>query len=115
MRPLPYFDEFYERKLRGSLGLTDAEAVLDLRGASPERAEASVKDMLERSRFGAGKTVAVRLDAPPPGGGETLFQPVGRLLLDAKRRGWIERLQTLPSQDGLGFYVGLAGRPARDG
>ena len=70
--------------------------------------------MLERSRFGAGKTVAVRLDPPPEGGGETLFQPVGRLLLEAKRRGWIERLQTLPAADGLGFYLTLSGNAARN-
>jgi hypothetical protein len=106
---LPFFEEYYEGKLRGSLGLTDAEAVLDLRGVPLPRAEASIKEMIERSRFGAGKTVAVRLDPPPEGGGETLFQPVGRLLLDAKRRGWIDRLQTLPAGDGLGFYVALAG------
>ena len=112
---MPFFEEYYEGKLRGSRGVTDAQAVLDLRGASPTQAEASVKDMLERSRFGAGKTVAIRLDPPREGGGETLFQPVGRLLLDAKRRGWIERLQTLPAQDGLGFYVALAGKPPRDG
>jgi hypothetical protein len=110
---LPFFESYYEGKLRGSLGVTDAEAVLDLRGASPAQAEASIKDMLERSRFGAGKTVAVRLDPPPEGGGETLFQPIGRLLLDAKRRGWIERLQTLPAADGLGFYLALAGNGAR--
>ena len=110
---MPFFDDYYERKLRGSLGLTDAEAVLDLRGAPLERAQASLKDMLERSRFAAPKTVAICLDPPTPGGGETLFQPIGRLLLDAKRRGWIERLQTLPSQDGLGFYVGLAGKRAK--
>ena len=110
---MPFFESYYEGKLRGSLGLTDAEAVLDLRGASPTQAEASIKDMLERSRFGAGKTVAVRLDPPPLGGGETLFQPVGRLLLEAKRRGWIERLQTLPAADGLGFYLALAGNEAR--
>ena len=34
-------------------------------------------------------------------------------LLDAKRRGWVDRLQTLPSQDGLGFYIALAGRPEK--
>jgi hypothetical protein len=107
---LPHFDEFYANKLRGSLGVTDAESVLDLRGAPRPQAEASLADMLERSRFAKGKTVAVRLDGPSPGGGETLFQPVGRQLLDAKRRGWVERLQTLPAQDGLGFYVALAGR-----
>ena len=112
---MPHFEDFYANKLRGSLGLTDAEAVLDLRGADRTRAEASLTDMLERSRFTKGKAVAIRLDAPPEGGGETLFQPVGRLLLDAKRRGWIERLQTLPAADGLGFYVALAGRPASKG
>ncbi|MEH3145835.1 MAG: hypothetical protein PGN34_10910 [Methylobacterium frigidaeris] len=109
---MPHFDEFYANKLRGSLGVTDAEAVLDLRLADRTKAEASLTDMLERSRFAKGKTVAVRLAAPFPGGGETLFQPIGRLLLEAKRRGWIERLQTLPAQDGLGFYVALAGKPA---
>ena len=110
---MPHFEDFYANKLRGSLGLTDAESVLDLRAANPARAEASLADMLERSRFAKGKTVAIRLDPPPEGGGETLFQPVGRRLLDAKRRGWIERLQTLPAGDGLGFYVALAGRAAR--
>jgi hypothetical protein len=109
---MPYFDEFYEGKLRGSLGVADADALLDLRGASRARAEASIRDMLERSRFAQPKTVAVRFDPPPDGGGETLFQPVGRLLLEAKKRGWIERLQTLPAHDGLGFYVALAGKPS---
>jgi hypothetical protein len=111
---LPFFESYYEGKLRGSLGVTDAETILDLRGAPRAQAEASIKDMLERSRFASGKTVAVRLDPPPEGGGETLFQPVGRLLLDAKRRGWIERLQTLPAQDGLGFYILLAGKQPRE-
>jgi hypothetical protein len=112
---LPHFDDFYAAKLRGTLGVTDAEAVLDLRVATLPQAEASLKDMLERSRFAEGKTVAIRLAPPPEGGGETLFQPVGRVLLDAKRRGWIDRLQTLPAADGLGFYVALAGRPERGG
>ena len=111
---MPHFDEFYANKLRGSLGIAEAEAVLDLRGVARAKAEASLKDMLERSRFAQPKTVAIRLDPPAEGGGETVFQPVGRLLLDAKRRGWIERLQTLPAHDGLGFYVALAGKPARD-
>ena len=112
---MPHFEDFYANKLRGSLGLTDAESVLDLRGAAWPQAEASLGAMLERSRFGKGKVVAIRLDPPPEGGGETLFQPVGRLLLHAKRRGWIERLQTLPAEDGLGFYVALAGKLAQDG
>ncbi len=111
---MPHLEDFYANKLRGGLGVTDAESVLDLRGAPWVQAEASLNDMLQRSRFTKNKTVAIRLDAPPEGGGETLFQPVGRLLLDAKRRGWIERLQTLPAEDGLGFYVALAGKPQRE-
>lgn len=108
---MPHFEAFYETKLRGTLGLADAAAILDLSGVARESAEAGVTEMLERSRFAQGKSVAIRLDPPPEGGGETLFQPIGRLLLEAKRRGWIERLQTLPARDGLGFYVALAGRP----
>ena len=111
---MPHFEDFYANKLRGALGLTDAESVLDLRGANRQRAEASLDDMLQRSRFSKGKTVAIRLDPPPEGGGETLFQPVGRRLLEAKRRGWVDRLQTLPAADGLGFYVALSGKPQRE-
>ena len=111
---MPHFDEFYADKLRGGLGVVDAESVLDLRGASREQAAASIQDMLERSRFAQGKAIAIRLDPPPEGGGETLFQPIRKALLEAKKRGVIDRLQTLPAQDGLGFYVVLAGKPERD-
>jgi hypothetical protein len=111
---MPHFEEFYADKLRGGLGVVDAESVLDLRGVSREQAAASIQDMLERSRFARGKSVAIRLDPPPEGGGETLFQPIGKALLEAKKRGWIDRLQTLPAQDGLGFYVMLAGKPMRE-
>ena len=68
-------DPFDLNKLRGSLGLADAEAVLDLRGAPRVRAEASIRDMLERSRFAAAKTVAVRLDPPPEGGARPCSSP----------------------------------------
>jgi hypothetical protein len=111
---MPHFDEFYADKFRGSLGVADAEAVLDLRGVSREKAAASLQDMLERSRFAARKSVAIKLDPPPEGGGETFFQPIGKALLEARKRGWIDRLQTLPARDGLGFYVGLAGRRERN-
>lgn len=110
---MPHFEEFYAAKLRGSLGIAEADAVLDLREASREQAAASIQDMMERSRFAERKSVAVRLASPPEGGGETLFQPVGKALLEAKRRGWIDRLHTLPARDGLGFYVVLSGRPER--
>ena len=112
---MPHFEEFYANKLRGGLGVVDADSVLDLRSASREQAAASIQDMLERSRFAAAKSVAIRLAPLAEGGGETLFQPIGKALLEAKKRGWIARLQTLPAQDGLGFYVVLAGKPEREG
>ena len=66
----------------------------------------------EAQPFADAKSVAIRLSPPPEGGGETLFQPVGKALLEATKRGWIDRLQTLPAQDGLGFSRGLSGKPA---
>jgi hypothetical protein len=109
--PMPFFDDIYAAKLRGNLGLADAESVIDLRGVSRQRALTSIKEMLERSRFAEGKSVAVLIDPASPTSGETLFQPVGRLLLEARRKGWVERLTPLPARDGAGFYVALAGRP----
>jgi hypothetical protein len=111
---MPHFEEYYANKLRGSLGVAEAESVLDLRGASREQAAASIQEMLERSRFAVAKSVAIRLEAPPEGGGETLFQPIGKALLEARKRGWIDRLHTLPAHDGLGFYVVLAGKPQKE-
>jgi hypothetical protein len=109
---MPFFDDFYAGKLRGSLGTADAQAVLDLRGAPLPQAQASLEALIERSRFGPEASVAVRIDAPVQGGGETLFQPVGRLLLQARRKGLVARLHPLPAHDGLGFYVVLTGRVA---
>ncbi|KQP51927.1 hypothetical protein ASG40_04865 [Methylobacterium sp. Leaf399] len=111
---MPHFEDVNADKLRGSLGVTDAESVLDLRETNRPTAEASLKEMIERSRFSRGKTVAIRLAPPPEGGGETLFQPVGRMLLEAKRKGFVDRLHPLPAGDGLGFYVALAGKPQRE-
>jgi hypothetical protein len=113
---MPHFEQFYANKLRGSLGLTDAEAVLDLRGATREQAAASIQGHAgaqpvrgQQDRGGAPRS-------PARGrAGETLFQPIGRALLEAKKRGWVDRLQTLPSRTGLGFYVALAGRPSGPG
>ncbi len=111
---MPHFDAFYADKLRGGLGRADADAVLDLRSAGIEQGIRSLEAMIERSRFGETRSVAILIDPPPEGGGETLFQPIGRLLLDAKKRGWVLRLNPLPARDGLGFYAELAGKPERE-
>ena len=101
---MPHFERFYEAKLRGALGVADAKAVLDLRGLDLGAAEAALADLVARHP-GAPATVAVRIDSPGEGGGETLFQPVGRTLLAARRLGLIAHLHILPAEDGLGFYV----------
>lgn len=108
---MPHLEPYYADKLRGARGVADADAVLDLRQASLAQAEAQIRDALAGSA--PGRTVAVLLAPPPAGGGETLFQPVGRQLLEARKAGLVDRLQTLPAGDGLGFYVVLAG-PAED-
>jgi hypothetical protein len=110
---VPHFEDFYADKLRGSLGVADAQTILDLRKSTREQAAAAIQEMLERSRFAKEQSVAIRLAPPREGGAETLFQPIGKALLEARKRGWIVRLQTLPAPDGLGFYVMLAGKPDR--
>ncbi len=83
---------------------------LDLRGLDLPHAAASIERMVEKSRFGTGKAVVVRLDAAAPGGGETLFLPIGRLLLDLMRRQLVSRLNPLSIEQGVGFYLELPGR-----
>lgn len=111
---MPHFEDQYAEKLLGTLGRADADAVMDLSGASVEQALASLHQMIERSRFGERRSVAVLIDPPKEGGGETLFQPVGRKLLEARKSGIIERLHALPARDGLGFYLSFAGKAERE-
>ena len=55
------FRGILRRQAARILGVVDAETVLDLRGADREQAAASIQDMLERSRFAQGQSVAIRL------------------------------------------------------
>ena len=84
-----------------------AQAELDLRGLD----RAAALDRLARlidERVAPGPTrYAVRIDPPSPGGGETLFHPIGRFLLDARRRERIARFAPLAEPAGGGFFVDL--------
>ncbi len=92
-----------------------AEYELDLCCLDLPHARASVERMLERSRFRQPRSVVVRLDAASPTSGETLFQPIGRMLLDALRAGMVTKCNPLP-EGGAGFWVRLKGNPdAADG
>ena len=66
--------------------------------------------MLERARFRAPRSVIVRLDLAGPDTGETLFQPIGRQLLEARRKGLLEKLSPLPAHAGPGFYLVTRGK-----
>lgn len=98
-------------------GSRDAEYELDLRGLDLPHSVASVERMLERSRFRAARSVRVLIDAPDGEGGASHFQPLGRLLLDARKGGILDAMTTLPPEDALGFRVVTKGLPegAEDG
>ena len=92
----------------------DADYELDLRDLDRAHAEESVRRMLERNRFTEPRSIRIRLAPPPEGGGETLFQPIGRLLLEARRHGVLSRLSPLPPDSGVGYRVETVGKTERD-
>lgn len=93
----------------------EAEYELDLRGLDLLHASASVERMLERSRFRASRSVRILIDAPDGEGGTSHFQPLGRLLLDARKADTLTAMSTLPPEDELGFRIVTAGKPENDG
>ncbi|WP_420402559.1 hypothetical protein [Nisaea sp.] len=95
-------------------GNRDAEYELDLRGLDLPHSAASVERMLECSRFRAPRSVRVLIDAPDGEGGGSHFQPLGRLLLDARKDGVLSAMATLPPDDALGFRIVTTGKPDGD-
>lgn len=87
-----------------------AEYELDLCGLDLAHATESVKRMLERNRFRPSRSVLVRLDPAGPDTGETLFQPIGRQLLAARKAGALTKLTPLPHHAGSGFYLVTKGK-----
>lgn len=90
---------------------SEAEYELDLKGLDRAHAEASVERMLERNRFRTPRSVRVIVDAPKGDGAESLFQPIGRMLLEARRVGVLSRLSTLPPDGERGFLLTTTGKP----
>ena len=81
--------------------------VWELRGMAPATAIAFLSQMLERCRGGSSRRVLVRIDPATATSGETLFLPVGRRLLEARRQGLVEQFHPLPAAGG--FWVALRG------
>lgn len=100
-----------DEDLRRITGIHDsAEYELDLQGLDRPHAEASIERMLERSRFRPPRDVVIRIDKASPTSGETLFQPVGRQLVEAMKAGTVARCRPLP-EGSAGFWVELIGNP----
>lgn len=100
-----------QEDLRRITGLKDsAEYELDLCGLDRLHAEASIDRMLERSRFRPARSVIVRIDKASATSGETLFQPIGRKLVEAMKAKLVSRCRPLP-EGSAGFWVELIGNP----
>ena len=109
---MPLFQPGNIRALVGDCA--DGEYTLDLRGVSANHAQTSITQMLERRHLGDSTSVVIRIDPATATSGETLFLPVGRQLLDARKRGLVTRFHPLPEADGGGFYVELPERASTD-
>lgn len=92
----------------------EAEYHLDLAGLDLPHARETIAQMLERNRFRPPRTILVTIEAPPEGGGETLFQPVGHQLLDARRAGLLSSMHPLTAQDGPGYWIKTTGKTDTD-
>lgn len=103
---MPYFDDNPLDKL--SLQPGSADAQLDLRGLSAADALERVEALIDTTAHGT--TVLIRFDAAANDGRETLFLPLGRRLLAARRSGRLARC--LPVSDGAAYFIETAGKPA---
>lgn len=100
---MPYFEENPLEKLAFQAG--NAEALLDLRGIPAEQAMQAVEKLLREPV--SAKSFLIRFDAAANDGRETLFQPLGRRLLQARQEGRLNRC--LPASDGAGYFIIFAG------
>lgn len=96
---MPYFNENPLEKLVFQPG--DAETELDLRGMPATHAMQAVEQLLQHSA--AIGSCLIRFDPAAEDGHETLFLPLGRRLLQARRDGRLQRC--LPMSDGAGYFI----------
>lgn len=101
---MPHFASNPLEKLKLSPGTADD--TLDLRGMPRERALAQLEQLLSDSTAVSARSVHIRFDPPAGDGSETLFQPVGRRLLQARRNGLLK--SCLPVSDGAGYFIVFA-------
>jgi len=99
---MPFFEENPLRKLALAADTRDAEP-LPLHGLPATEALERLEQTIGRVREHACPDgIVVTFDQPFGDGRETLFLPIGRRLLEARRAGHITRC--LPLAEGNGYY-----------
>lgn len=99
---MPYFDHNPLDKL--ALQADTADALLDLQGMAADQAMLKVEALLQGPS--ATGSYLIRFDPATQDGRETLFLPLGRRLLQARRDGRLRRC--LPAPDGAGYFITFA-------
>jgi hypothetical protein len=99
---MPFFDPQDADAL--STENMDVAQIFDLSGLGAVEALAIVEDAMVRMRTKEEVRLWFSFPGPVPGGGETLFQPVGRRLRDAIKSG--QAVRAMPAQGG-GWIVRL--------
>ena len=103
---MPYIDDEDIRRLTGMKDRAEYE--LDLCGLDLAHSIASVERMIERSRFQKPRTVIIKIDRATATSGETFFQPIGRLLIQAMKEGTVRQCRP-HMETGSGYWVSLKG------
>lgn len=96
---MPYFESNPLENLQ--IASSDAEETLDLGGLGLEPALQQLDSLLEAQ--GPAASYAVIFNGARNDGQETLFQPIGRHLLQARKDGRIAKL--FPITDGTGYFL----------
>lgn len=100
---MPFFDDNPLQKLALQAG--SAEAELDLRGLPAHEALDQVESLLQAGADHQPSRVLIRFDPARGDGRETLFLPLGRRLLAARKAGQLR--SCLPIAEGDGYLIVL--------
>ena len=84
-----------------------AETEINLHGLSLDEAVEQVETALEEFKSEGTRTILIRIGQVTDIGGQTLFQPIGKLLLDLKRDKQLARCEPVHDGEGAAFYVEL--------
>ena len=83
------------------LGNEDVDETINLHGLSPEEALSQLTHLIAATP--GGRRILLRFSPASGDGGETLFQPLGRALLAARRAGRLS--SCLPTRDACGYLI----------